>query len=68
MFSVTVWLIPLQSSAETEREFVFRMDKSVPGERDNVILPQFMRVLLRPTSNEYRICGAFTQHVNIVYE
>lgn len=54
----------LQSSAETEREFVFRMQKSVGGE---VVLPQFMRVLLKPNSNEYRICGAFSQHVNIEY-
>lgn len=54
----------LQSSAETEREFVFRMQKRVGGE---VTLPQFMRVLLKPNSNEYRICGAFSQHVNIEY-
>lgn len=54
----------MQSSAETEREFVFRMQKRVGGE---VILPQFMRVLLKPNSNEYRICGAFSQHVNIEY-
>lgn len=40
------------------------MQKSVGGE---VVLPQFMRVLLKPNSNEYRICGAFSQHVNIEY-
>lgn len=60
-------LLNFQSSAETEREFVFRMDKKVAA-GDDVILPQFMRVLLKPNSNEYRICGAFAQHVNIVYD
>lgn len=56
----------LQASAETEREFVFRLEKKVGG--GEVTLPQFMRVLLKPNSQEYRICGAFSQHVNIVYE
>ena len=54
------------SSAETEKEFVFRMERRVDG--GEVVLPQFMRVLLKPNSSEYRICGAFSQHVNIVYE
>lgn len=54
----------LQSSAETEREFLFRMNKSGRDE----VLPQSMRALLKPNSSEYRICGAFSENVNIVYE
>lgn len=61
-----MFLYFFQSSAETEREFIFRQDKKVEG--GDVILPQFMRALLKPTSNEFRICGAFSQHVNIAYE
>lgn len=43
------------------------MNKTVGG-ADGVGLPQSMRVLLRPNHNEYRICGAFSENVNIDYE